>query len=133
MTAPLITQADPEKVLTDYLAILLPTLAQTVGWSYGTLVQASVTPNNAVRVRLVGGIHEQRVADRPRIDVRVWKDGTYNTEATAKQVARILIAHMRRDLGATVALDPIPLPDPADPTRTHVLFTIELLLRGVQS
>jgi len=138
VTAPLITQADAQKVLTDYLyatapTLSLPTLDLPDPWSVGTVVQPGVTPTKAIRVRTIGGVDEQYVADRPRLDVRVWGDGTYLTESDTARTARILLAHLRRDLRATVVADPIALPDPADGSKTHVIFTVELLLRGDQS
>lgn len=132
---PAIEQADAEKLLTDWLYALvtagteIPALA---GWSVGTTIKPGVTPLNAIRVRTVGGVEEQRVADRPRLDIRLWGDGSYMTEGGVKRNARALLARIRRDFRCTVALDPIALPDPADQTKTHVLFTVELLTRGTQ-
>lgn len=131
---PAIVQADAEKLLTDWLYALCATseVAEVQGWSVGTTIKPGTTPANAIRVRTIGGAEEQRVADRPRLDVRLWGDGSYLTEGDVKRAARKVLARIRRDFRATVIADPIPLPDPADPTRTHVLFTVELLTRGTQ-
>lgn len=131
---PAIEQADAELLLTDWLFALVngtevPGLS---GWSVGTTIKPGTTPANAIRVRTVGGVEEQRVADRPRLDVRLWGDGSYLTEGAVKRNARALMARIRRDFRATVVLDPIALPDPADTTKTHVMFTVELLTRGTQ-
>lgn len=131
---PAIEQVDAEKLLTDWLYALVtddsPQVTEVVDWSVGTTIKPGTTPTNAIRVRTVGGLEEQRVADRPRLDVRLWGDGSYLTEGALKRAARKVLARIRRDFRATVVLDPIALPDPVDPTRTHVLFTVELLTRG---
>lgn len=129
---PAVEQLDAEKVVIDWLAGVAGELPELAGWSAGTVVREGETPANAIRVRLIGGVAEDRVADRPRLDVRMWGDGSVLGEATVKQSARRVLARMRRDLRATVVLDPTPLPDPADTSRVHVMFTVELLLRGVQ-
>lgn len=134
---PVVVPVDPEKTCTDWAYALLPSLSFTTGatpaWTVGTRLEPGVTPRNAVRFRVVGGEEEQTVADRPRVDVRVWTDGSASSEGAAKQAARVVLANMRRDLRARVVIEPIPLPDPADPSKVHVLFTVELLLRGAQA
>lgn len=131
---PAVEQVDAEKLLTDWLFTLVSgsEVPGVSGWSVGTTIKPGTTPTNAIRVRTVGGVEEQRVADRPRLDVRLWADGSYVTEGSVKRNARAILARIRRDFRATVALDPIALPDPADTTKTHVMFTVELLTRGTQ-
>jgi hypothetical protein len=131
---PAVEQADAEKLLTDWLFTLVngSEVPGVSGWSVGTTIKPGTTPANAIRVRTVGGVEEQRVADRPRLDVRLWGDGSYLTEGTVKRNARAVLARLRRDFRAIVVADPVALPDPVDPTRTHVMFTVELLTRGVQ-
>ena len=131
---PAVEQVDAEKLLTDWLFTLVSgtEIPGVSGWSVGTTIKPGATPTNAIRVRTNGGVEEQRVADRPRLDVRLWGDGSYMTEGAVKRNARALMARIRRDFRATVFLDPIALPDPADTTKTHVMFTVELLTRGTQ-
>lgn len=129
----LVVAADPEKTLTDYLHGLLGTVAELSGYSVGTTVQPGTTPSKAIRVQLTGGSDEGRTHSRPILDIRVWADGTQKTEADAKEVARILHGMIRRDFRARTFNSPVPLPDPADPTKTLVLFSVELLRAGVQS
>lgn len=131
---PAVEQIDPEKALCDWLIGLVNNgeLSSLVGWTVGTVLQPGETPKNAIRFRQVGGVEDTRITDRPRIDMRVWADGSYLTEATAKQVSRVVLARLRRDFRSIVITDPIPLPDPADPSRTYVMTTVELLTRGVQ-
>lgn len=130
---PTVTQVDAEKVLTDYLFALLPSITEAAGYTVGTQVAPGGTPSKAIRVRLIGGNTEQRIGSRPRLDVRVWADGTASTEGAAKTLARILLGRIERDLKCRTFTSPIPLPDPADPAKVLVLFTVELLLKGVQS
>ena len=96
---PAIEQVDAEKLLTDWLFALVSgtEVPGVSGWSVGTTIKPGTTPANAIRVRLVGGVEEQRVADRPRLDVRLWSDGSYTTEGAVKRNARALMARIRRD------------------------------------
>lgn len=129
---PTVVAADPELILTTYLAGLLPTLPTAAGYSVGTRITAGITPTHAVRVRLVGGTDEGRTHSRPRLDVRVWADGRAASESEAKALARLLHGHIVNDLRAATFAVPVPLPDPADPARVLVLFTVELLTKGTQ-
>lgn len=130
--APIVVMQDVDQFMVDYLNGLLPTLTQMVGYKVGTKIPAGVTPKLFVQVRKIGGDEEQRVAERARIDIRVWDDNQPGSDAARMRNARILLAHMRRDLGCRVMAVPVNLPDPADPTVLHTLFTIEPILRGVQ-
>ena len=127
---PLVVPADPEKVVVDFIHDLIPTLPDLSGWVVSTIIPAGKTPSKRIAVRSVGGTDEQVVADRPRVDIRVWGDGT---EANRSRTARLLLAHLRRQFRCRVFASPVPLPDPADNTKTLTLFTVELLLRGAQS
>lgn len=129
----LVTAVDPERVLTDYLFALLPSLPAAAGYTVGTEIAPGVTPVNAVRVKLIGGVDEGRTHTRPRLDVRVWADGSSASEGAAKALARTLLGAMQRDLRCRIFALPVPLPDPANPARVHVLFSIELLTKGIQS
>lgn len=130
---PLVVAPDSEKALTDYLFALLPTIPEAASWSVGTRVAPGETPRNAVRVRMVGGVDEGRTHTRPLVDVRLWADGSAKTESAVKKVARIVHGHMLADFRARTLALPVPLPDPADNSKVHVLFTIELLTKGAQS
>lgn len=96
------------------------------------MIDAGVTPTWFVQCRLIGGQSDDRVTDRPTLDVRVWADGTHATEQIRSDCARTLLAHLRRMFPMQVVASPVPLPDPADITKTHTLFTIQLLTRGTQ-
>lgn len=130
MAGPLITYPDAELAVVGYLRTVLPELTPA-GYKIGTKVAPGVTPTRYVQVRQSGGDDLRRVAARPRVDVRVWSDGADDNESMAN--ARHLHARARQRFSAVTFAAPVQLPDPADNTRNHVLFTIELLLRGVQS
>jgi hypothetical protein len=127
---PLVIPADPEKVVVDFIHDLIPTLSDLTGWTVSTKIPDGQTPVKRIGVRSIGGSDEQVVADRPRVDIRVWGDGT---EANRSRVARLLLAHLRKQFRVSLFAAPVPLPDPADNTKTLTLFTVELLLRGTQS
>lgn len=130
MGGPLVTYTDAELVVVDYLRTLLPDL-EPATYKIGTKVPPGVTPTRYLQVRQSGGDDLQRVIARPRVDVRVWSDGADDNESMF--IARTLHGRLRQQFGATTFALPVQLPDPADNTRNHVMFTIELLLRGVQT
>lgn len=129
---PAVIPVDPEKVVVDVVYGLLDVVSDFDGFKVGTRVTDGVTPHNFVQVRMAGGNSVDTIADRVRLDVRVWTDGTINTEAQRSRVARALVGHLRKALPCRVFASPIPLPDPADNTKNLTLFSIELLLRGTQ-
>jgi hypothetical protein len=133
----MIVPADAEKIVTDTVkaaidASLLPTPPAGAAWRRGTTVTPGTTPQWFIQVRMVGGTEEQRVAHRPLVDIRVWADGTSATEATRSLAARTLMGRLRDVLNCRVFAMPVPLPDPADTTKVHTLFTVQLLTKGVQ-
>ena len=131
---PLVIQADPLKVMADYLASAVPTVTDPAGFTFGgTDIKPGVTPSFRVMVRHVGGVTQGRTHDRPRVDVLVWADGTVKTQGAALKMARTLHGMVRRDLRCRDFASPVLLPDPADSSKKLALFTIELLTRGVQS
>lgn len=132
----LVIQADHEKTVLDVVAGAIGSLpAPPAGsqWRRGTYVTRGETPTWFIQVRLVGGEDEQSVAERPLLDVRVWADGTVSTEQVRSAAARTLLGHLRSALRCRVLMIPTPLPDPADATKVHSMFTIQLLAKGVQS
>lgn len=129
---PVVVPADADKVVVDYLYDLMPKLADTKGWKVGTRISAGQNPTNFVQVKTIGGGDEQIVASRPRVDIRVWADGTINTEGQRKRVARMLLACLQKRFRCKVFAAPIDVPDPANDSREITLFTVELILRGTQ-
>jgi len=130
---PLVVQADPLKVMADYLTTAVPTVTDPTGFTFGgTDLKPGVTPANRVMCRHVGGVTEGRTHDRPRLDVLVWADGSVATQGKALKMARVLHGMVRRDLRTRDFASPVLLPDPADSSKKLALFTIELLTKGVQ-
>jgi len=134
---PAVVPADAEKVITDRVkeiidAGLLPAPPEGKVWARRTVIDSGVTPTWTIQVRVVGGTPEQVVADRPLVDLRIWADGTAATDATRSRAARVLLAHLRRRLPCRIFAAPVPLPDPADTSKVHTLFTIQPLIRGEQ-
>ena len=133
----IVVQADAEKLVTDFVKTLIddgkiPAPPAGSAWKRGTRIAPGTTPLWFIQVRLVGGTSDSQISERPLVDVRVWADGTPLTEATRSLAARILLAHLRREFGCQVFAVPVPLPDPADPSKVHTLFTVQLLTRGDQ-
>lgn len=124
--------ADAELVLTGWAHTVLPTLADTQGWSTGNRLPAGVTPTNTVIFTAIGGIEDNLVLTRSRVDVRVWGTGKPGDEARRSRIARTLFAVMQRQFRCTLFSAPASVPDPADNTKTLTLFTVEILLRGDQ-
>lgn len=125
--------ADAEKRVVDLIHDrLIPSVSALAGFTVGTRVAPGKTPTNFIRVRNIGGTSES-YAERWRVDVMVWTDGSIGSEAQRNRTASILLACLRKYLRCTVFATPIPLPDPADNTKTMSLFTVELLLKGNQA
>ena len=135
---PVVEQQDAQQMLADFVAEViaagyLPTPAAGQAWRRGTRVEPGKTPTWFIQVRLVGGSDEQRVAQRPLVDLRVWADASALAEFTALKAARVLHARIRQRFPCSTFAVPVPLPDPVDNTRMHALFTVQLLTRGAQS
>lgn len=132
----LVVGVDAERLVKDFTAAnlaTLPTPPTGSAWSVKTAIPPGITPTWTIQVRTVGGVDEQRVAERPLVDLRVWADGTVNTDGIRSQSARVLLGMIRAHFPCQVFALPVPLPDPADPIKVHTLFTVQLLLRGTQS
>ena len=134
---PAVIPADAEKTITDRVKVIIdagqfPVPPAGKAWKRGTLVTPGVTPTWFIQVRMIGGEDEQVVASRPLVDVRVWADGTSATEGVRSLAARTLLARIRQAIPCRVFALPVPLPDPADTSKIHTLFTIQPLLKGTQ-
>lgn len=135
---PAVVQADAEKVLLDLVASViasgaLPAPPAGSTWSRGSIEPAvEIAPQWFIQVRSIGGSDVERVSAWHRVDLRVWADGTPATEETRSRAIRVLVAQIRRRMPARVMASPVPIPDPADPRRSHSLATVEVLVRGTQ-
>lgn len=131
----MIVGANAETLVKDFVQAnlaTLPTPPTGSAWSVKTAIPAGVTPTWTIQVRMVGGVEEQRVAERPLVDLRVWAAGTTDTDGIRSAAARTLLAMIRTQFPCRVFALPVPLPDPADTSKTHTLFTVQLLVKGVQ-
>lgn len=133
----LVVTPDPERLATDALATLiasgqLPAASSGAAWRRGRVIKAGATPTWFMQVRKVGGQGEQRVAERVRVDVRVWTDGTERTLTELSRAGALVAGWLCEHLRARVVMSPARLPDPADPTKAHLMLTVELLVKGVQ-
>ena len=131
----LLVLPDAERIVSTSLAELiasgrLPTPPAGTSWRRGTTIPNGVTPAYFLQARGIGGPAEQRVAFRPRVDVRVWADGSSATLAALNDAALLVLAWLQDDLRARAVMTPARMPDPADPTRTHSMLTVELLAKG---
>lgn len=129
---PAVEMVDAELFVVEHVRGLVGSVTALSGLTVGTKVEPGKTPKMFVQVRKIGGDEVQRVAERPRVDLRVWGDNQPGGDHHRMQLTRTLLAHIRRDLGCRVMAVPVNLPDPADPTIQHTLMTIEPILRGVQ-
>lgn len=132
----MIIGADAETLVKTYAASVtatLPTPPVGSAWAVRTTIAPGITPTWTIQVRMIGGAEEQRVAERPLVDVRIWADGTTNTDGIRSAAARTLLAKIRAQFRCGVFALPVPLPDPADNSKVHTLFTVQLLTKGVQS
>ena len=123
---------DAELVLTGWAHETLPTLADTQGWKTGNQIPDGTTPVNTVIFKCIGGVDDNLVLSRYRVDVRVWGTGKPGDEGRRSRIARTLLAVMQRNFRCTLFAAPVSVPDPADNTKTLTLFTVEILLRGDQ-
>jgi hypothetical protein len=130
MTRPLVVMKDAEQVVVNYLRSVIGTDSNLTGYTVGTKVASGMTPKMFLQVRKIGGDRFQRIAERPRLDVRVWDQA--GADFKRMQTARRALAHLCTDLGCAVMAEPVNLPDPADPTIDHTLFTVEPVLKGDQ-
>jgi hypothetical protein len=132
MTVPVVLMQDAEQYMAGYVRDLIAATPQLAGYKVGTTVAAGTTPKLYVQVRKIGGTEDQGLNERARVDLRVWGDNQPGGDYERMQTARVILAHIRRDLNPPVMAVPVNLPDPADQTVMHTLFTIEPTLRGVQ-
>ena len=133
----LVVGADAESLVKGYVQTVidagqLPTPPAGSSWTVKTIITPGVTPAWTIQVRMIGGVDEQRVAERPLVDLRVWADGTTNTDGIRSATARALLARVRSQFSCSVFALPVPLPDPADNSKVHTLFTVQLLVKGSQ-
>lgn len=133
---PVVALPDAEMVTLGYLrpALLARPEAVVSGFKTGVVVPSPI-PMPFVRVRRAGGVSATPGVDLARIDVQVWHDTDFKRMELAQLVRALLKAAAGDYVGgnqiyfASEFLGPIPMPDPADPSKRVVMFTHELLVR----
>ena len=126
MMADLLVPVDPEAYAIRYLSDLFIRVRDLNGYVASTDIPDGTVPGRFVRVAYVGNT-EMKFGERCQLVLQVWHPT--NDDYIRQRVARVLVAHMRRDLRAAKNLGPIRIPDPADATRqiSQVSVTIGLL------
>jgi hypothetical protein len=132
MAVPIVLMQDADQYMVDYVRTLIVATPQLAGYKVGTTVAVGTTPKLYVQVRKIGGIEDQGLNERARVDLRVWGDNQPGGDYERMLAARIILAHIRRDLNPPVMAVPVNLPDPVDQTVMHTMFTIEPVTRGTQ-
>lgn len=118
----LVVPSDPEKAVTDYLAGLTVVGGPLAGWEVGTRTPENQTPDHAIKVRQIDGFSPNALLYRYTVQFRVWDKSEY----VAKRYSNLVIAYLRRGLGAHPVSLPVPLPDPVDPGRMFYQFSVLL-------
>ncbi|MFE9955835.1 hypothetical protein [Micromonospora sp. NPDC005299] len=117
------------------------------GVTVGTKVAPAQSPGKYVRLRRLGGVELHEVADSPRLQAQVWfQTGGSSDEKNRNDLAQLVWALLRGAQGQEVTVagwprpvvcyrvatfsGPVPVPDPADGTRTISQLTVEVGMRG---
>lgn len=140
---PVVLMPDAELVTLAYLRAKAtgraePYLSGVTFWNRLPAAGASFPALPYVLVRTIGGSSSGVVIDRSRVDVLVWHATDADRMALAQLLRGLLLAAAGdtaagvKVLGARDAMPPRRMPDPADPNRQVVMFTVELFLRGTQ-
>lgn len=123
---PLVIMPDAEKAVLDYLkpALASRTEPHAVGVVVANVYKGEV---KHVQVRRVGGTKGTPVHDRPRMDFIVRHVNDFDRMGLAQLVRGLVAA----GFGPVAEfMGPRQMPDPADSTKTVVMFTVEFVLRG---
>lgn len=110
----LVVPEDASKRAVDYLRTLTVPGGPLAGWKIGTRTPDNETPDLFVQVRIVDGDNPNVLLYRDNLQFRVW----HRSEYVAQRYSNLVLAYVRRALGARTTNQPIPLPDPVDPART---------------
>lgn len=117
------------------------------GVTVGTKVPPATSPGKYIRLRRLGGVELHDVADSPRLQAQVWyQTGAATDEKSRNDLAQLVWALLRGIEGQEVTVagwpvpvvcyrvatfsGPIPVPDPADASRTISQLTVEIGMRG---
>lgn len=146
---PVALYPDAELVAITWLRARLAARSEpyAAGVTVGTKVTPGVSPGRYVRLRRLGGVELHRVADNPRLQAQVWySTGATSDELSRQALAQLVWALLRGVQGQQVTIPdwpvpvvcyrvatfsgPVPVPDPADTTKTITQLTVEIGMRG---
>ena len=127
----IVVPVDPIDLVVTWLKTLVTQVPDLAGLSVGgTMLTPGVTPDNYIRVMIVGNSDYHRVGDRVSVRIQVWKSGT---EKRRNSITNQILAHTRAKLAGRKEAGPFSIPDQADPTKYLTQFEVSILLIGVQS
>jgi len=146
---PVALYPDAELVAVTWLRARLAerTEPYAAGVTVGTRLVPGVSPTRYVRLRRLGGVELHMVADSPRLQAQIWYDaGAVTDEKNRTDLAQLVWALLHGIRGQSVTIPgwpvpvvcyrvatvagPMPVPDPADSTRTISQLTVEIGMRG---
>jgi hypothetical protein len=146
---PVALYSDAELVAVTWLRARLAERSEpyAAGVGVSTKLPPATSPAKHVRLRRVGGVELHEVADSPRVQAQVWySTGAVADEKSRNDLAQLVWALLRGIRGQDVTVPgwpvpvvcyrvatfsgPIPVPDPADSTRTISQLTVEIGMRG---
>lgn len=146
---PVALYPDAELVAVTWLRARLAERSEpyAAGVTVGTRVAPAQSPGRYVRLRRLGGVELHQVADSPRLQAQVWySTGSPSDEMNRQALAQLVWALLRGIRGQDVTIPgwpvpvvcyrvatfsgPIPVPDPADQSRTISQLTVEIGMRG---
>lgn len=146
---PVALYPDAELVAVTWLRAQLAARPEpyATGVTVGTKVMPGTSPGKYVRLRRLGGVELHQVADSPRLQAQIWySTGGVSDEKNRNDLAQLVWALLRGIQGQDVTIPgwpvpvtcyrvatfsgPIPVPDPADASRTISQLTVEIGMRG---
>lgn len=141
MGFPLVVMPDAEQSVLAHLRTVAVGRQESymTGVTFGTRIDPGITPTKYVRIRRTGGITISPVAESPVIDVQVWHDDDKSRMLLAQLIRSLLYAARGSVAGGVTwyrvqdVLGPAQIPDPSDATKTIVMFTLEIGMRGAQT
>jgi len=146
---PVALYPDAELVAVTWLRARLAERSEpyAAGVTVGTKLPPGQSPGRYVRIRRLGGVELHEVADSPRLQAQVWYEtGSPTDEKNRNDLAQLVWALLRGIRGQSVTIPswpvpvvcyrvvtfsaPIPVPDPADESRTVSQLAVEIGMRG---
>ena len=123
----LVVPTDPETEVLAFLDSLRASGGPLERWGLGTRTPENETPDRFVQVQQIDGDNPNPLLFRHTLQVRVWEA----SERTAKRYANLVLAYVRRSLGARTVSQPVRLPDPVDNSRSFFQCSFLLPTMGI--